>query len=143
MSSEPTSLVEHFASLEDPRVLKKNQHKLLDIVVIAICGIICGADDWVAIAEFGRSKESWFRRFLELPNGIPSHDTFGRVFSLISPTAFQHCFTQWMRSLTGVLEGLVAIDGKTLRRSHDRRANRTAIHMVSAWASENSLVLGW
>ena len=142
MSSEPTSLVEHFASLEDPRVLKKNQHKLLDIVVIAICGIICGADDWVAIAEFGRSKESWFRTFLELPNGIPSHDTFGRVFSLLSPTEFQSCFTRWMRSLTGVFEGLVAVDGKTLRRSHDRRSNRAAIHMVSAWAIENSLVLG-
>ncbi len=142
MSLDPTSLVEHFASLQDPRMLRKNQHNLLDIVVIAICGIICGADDWVSIAEFGRSKEGWFRTFLELPNGIPSHDTFGRVFSLISPTGFQRCFTQWMRSLSGVFEGLVAIDGKTLRRSHDRSSNRSAIHMVSAWASENSLVLG-
>ncbi len=142
MSSEPTSLVEHFGSLKDPRIERKNSHHLIDIVVIAICGIICGADDWVSISEFGRSKESWFRTFLELPNGIPSHDTFGRVFSLISPTGFQRCFTRWMRSLTGVFEGLVAVDGKTLRRSHDRRCERAAIHMVSAWANENSLVLG-
>jgi len=140
--SEPTSLVEHFASLEDPRAIKKTRHELLDIVVIAICGVICGADDWVSIAHFGRAKESWFRSFLALPNGIPSHDTFGRVFSLLSPKAFQSCFSNWMRSLTGVFEGMVAIDGKTLRRSHDRSSNRSAIHMVSAWASENGVVLG-
>jgi predicted transposase YbfD/YdcC len=110
--------------------------------VIAICGLICGADDWVSIAEFGEAKEDWFREFLELPNGIPSHDTFGRTFSLLSPEAFQESFLSWVRSLTGVFEGLVAIDGKTLRRSHDRRAGKAAIHMVSAWASENGLVLG-
>ncbi len=140
--SEPRSLIEHFASLPDPRIIKKNRHKLLDIVVIAICAIICGADDFVSIAEFGKAKESWFREFLELPNGIPSHDTFGRVFSLLSPQAFEECFINWMRSLTGVFKGLVAIDGKTLRRSHDRGSGRSAIHMVSAWASENGLVLG-
>ncbi len=140
--SAPTSLVEHFVSLADPRIVKKNRHNLLDIVVISICAVICGADDWVAVADFGRAKERWLRSFLELPNGIPSHDTFGRVFSLLSPKAFQQCFTSWMRSLNGVFEGLVAIDGKCLRRSHDRRSNRSAIHMVSAWASENGLVLG-
>jgi len=138
----PQSLVYHFASLEDPRVLGRSRHKLIDILVIAICGVICGADDWVSIAEFGKAKEEWFRGFLELPNGIPSHDTFGRTFSLLSPEAFQESFASWIRSLTGVFEGLVAIDGKTLRRSHDRRAGKAAIHMVSAWASESGLVLG-
>ncbi len=138
----PPSLIHHFASLEDPRVLGRNRHKLIDILVIAICGVICSADDWVSIAEFGEAKEDWFREFLELPNGIPSHDTFGRTFSLLSPEAFQKSFISWVRSLTGVFEGLVAIDGKTLRRSHDRRSGKAAIHMVSAWASENGFVLG-
>jgi len=138
----PHSLVYHFASLEDPRVLERSRHKLIDILVIAICGVICGADDWVSIAEFGEAKEGWFREFLELPNGIPSHDTFGRTFSLLSPEAFQESFVSWVRSLTGVFEGLVAIDGKTLRRSHDHRAGKAAVHMVSAWASENGVVLG-
>jgi predicted transposase YbfD/YdcC len=141
-SPRPPSLVHHFASLEDPRVLGRNRHNLIDILVIAICGVICSADDWVSIAEFGEAKEDWFREFLELPNGIPSHDTFGRTFSLLSPEAFQESFISWVRSLTGVFEGLVAIDGKTLRRSHDRRSGKAAIHMVSAWASENSFVLG-
>ena len=141
-SPSPPSLVHHFASLEDPRVLGRNRHNLIDILVIAICGVICSADDWVSIAEFGEAKEDWFREFLELPNGIPSHDTFGRTFSLLSPEAFQESFISWVRSLTGVFEGLVAIDGKTLRRSHDRRSGKAAIHMVSAWASENSFVLG-
>ena len=115
-SPRPPSLVHHFASLEDPRVLGRNRHNLIDILVIAICGVICSADDWVSIAEFGEAKEGWFREFLELPNGIPSHDTFGRTFSLLSPEAFQESFVSWVRSLTGVFEGLVAIDGKTLRR---------------------------
>ncbi len=141
-SPSPQSLIHHFAPLEDPRVTGRSQHKLIDILVIAICGVICGADDWVAIAGFGEAKEDWFREFLELPNGIPSHDTFGRTFSLLSPEAFQESFTSWIRSLTGVFEGLIAIDGKTLRRSHDRRAGKAAIHMVSAWASEYGLVLG-
>jgi predicted transposase YbfD/YdcC len=140
--SEPTTLSEHFTPLRDPRMINKNRHKLLDVVVIAICAVIGGAEDWVSIAEFSRAKESWFRRFLELPHGIPSHDTLGRVFALISPSEFQSCFTSWMQSLTGVFKGLMAIDGKTLRRSYDRQANRTAIHLVSAWASENGLVLG-
>ncbi len=138
----PQSLIYHFASLEDPRVLKRSRHQLIDILVIAICGVICGADDWVFIAEFGEAKKEWFRGFLELPNGIPSLDTFGRTFSLLSPAAFQESFASWIRSVTGIFEGLIAIDGKTLRRSHDRRAGKAAIHMVSAWASECGLVLG-
>ena len=138
----PRSLVDHFGSLKDPRVTGRTRHKLVDILVIAICGVICGADDWSSIADFGKAKETWFRGFLELPNGIPSHDTFGRTFSLLSPEAFRESFLCWIRSLTDVFEGLVAIDGKTLRRSHNRRDGTAAIHMVSAWASENGLVLG-
>jgi len=138
----PLSIAEHFASLEDPRLIKKNDHKLLDIMVIAICGMICHAEDWVSIAGFGRAKEDWFRGFLELPNGIPSHDTFNRVFSRLSPTQFQRCFAGWVQALSGTYEGLITIDGKRLRRSHDRGQGKSAIHMVSAWAASNSLVLG-
>lgn len=136
------SIAEHFASLEDPRISSKSEHKLLDIIVIAVCGVICHADDWVSIAQFGRAKEEWLRGFLELPNGIPSHDTFNRVFSRLSPTQFQRCFAGWVQALSGTYEGLIAIDGKRLRRSHDRSEEKSAIHMVSAWASDNALVLG-
>jgi predicted transposase YbfD/YdcC len=139
---DPTSLVAHFSVINDPRIAKKNRHNLIDIIAIAISAVICGADQWTTIEEFAKSKEGWFRQFLELPNGIPSHDTFGRVFSLISPEEFQSCFIGWVRSICGELEGVVAIDGKTLRRSHDRRSNKSAIHVVSAFASENGLVIG-
>lgn len=141
-SPNPLSIAEHFASLEDPRIRRKSDHKLLDIIVIAICGVICHADDWSAIADFGRAKEAWFRGFLELPNGIPSHDTFNRVFARLSPEQFQTCFASWIRALSGICEGLIAIDGKRVRCSHDRSQEKSAIHMVSAWAVENSLVLG-
>lgn len=138
----PLSIAAHFDSLADPRISSKTEHKLLDIIVIAISAVICHADDWVSIVEFGRAKESWFRQFLELPNGIPSHDTFNRVFARLSPTKFQNCFASWVRALSGAYEGLIAVDGKRLRRSHDRSSDKSAIHLVSAWAVENSLVLG-
>jgi predicted transposase YbfD/YdcC len=114
----------------------------VDIIVIAITSILCGADDWNSIEGFGKAKEEWFRRFLQLPAGIPSHDTFRRVFARISPSAFQECFIEWVRDVAGTIKGVIAIDGKTLRRSHDRGLGKKAIHMVSAWAAENSLVLG-
>lgn len=137
------SLVSHFSVIKDPRVTGRNKHKLIDIIVIAICGVICGADDWVSIESFGKSKKDWFSRFLELPGGIPSHDTFGRVFSHISPKHFQECFVDWVRSVASFTEGqIIPIDGKTLRRSHDHKAGKAAIHMVSAWSCENRLVLG-
>jgi predicted transposase YbfD/YdcC len=137
------TIMEHFAELPDPRIDRQKRHILLDIVVIAICGVICGADDWVAIERFGKAKIKWFKQFLELPNGIPSHDTFGRVFARISPMDFQKCFTNWIQSVADIFDGeIVAIDGKTLRRSHDRASDKAAIHMVSAWASKNRLVLG-
>ncbi len=138
----PHTLTEHFAELDDPRVRGKCRHNLLDMLVIAVSGIICQAEDWVTIAEFGRAKERWFRTFLELPNGIPSHDTFGRVFARIDPDRFATCFSGWMRSLSDTLGEVVAIDGKTLRGSYDRDDQRAAIHMVSAWAVDNGVVLG-
>ena len=135
-------LVEHIRILPDPRVKGRCDHLLVDIVVIAITGILCGADDWNTIEGFGKAKEDWFRGFLQLPCGIPSHDTFRRVFARISPAAFQECFIGWVREVAGTIQGVVAIDGKTLRRSHDRSLGKKAIHMVSAWAAENRLVLG-
>jgi len=116
---------------------------LPDIIVITLCGVICGADNWVEIEEFGKAKEDWFRRFLKLPNGIPSHDTFGRVFGLLDPEQFSTCFMDWVRSVSDLAQGeVVAIDGKTLRGCYDRANGRGALHMVSAWASENRMVLG-
>lgn len=138
----PGSLIDHIRLIPDPRIEKKCRHKLVDIVAISICAILCGADDWNAIEGFGKAKEEWFKNFLELPNGIPSHDTFRRLFSILSPEAFEQFFSDWVREVAGLVKGVVAIDGKTLRRSHDRRLGKSAIHMVSAWSVENCLVLG-
>jgi len=136
------SLAEHFGQVIDPRQ-NHVDHLLLDIITIAICAVICGADSWVEVAEFGRAKEKWLRTFLILPHGIPSHDTFGRVFGLIDPDEFQQGFISWITAISHLTAGqVIAIDGKRLRRSHDRRLGKAAIHMVSAWASVNRLVLG-
>jgi len=141
--SPSQSLVGHFAVLEDPRDDTKRRHLLIDMIVIAIAATLCGADGWVQIAQFGRAKEAWLRQFLELPHGIPSHDTFGRVFSLLQPAASAQCFHAWVASIRRVIPGeVIAIDGKTLRRSHDRAKGLAALHLVSAWASANRVVLG-
>jgi hypothetical protein len=133
----------HFAPLTDPRKFHSPPHLLLDIVSIAICAVICGADDWVAIETFGQAKEAWFRKFLRLAHGIPSHDTFGEVFAALDPTQFQHCFVSWVMTVSQLTAGeVVALDGKTLRRSYDKGTGKAAIHLVSAWASQNRLVLG-
>jgi predicted transposase YbfD/YdcC len=137
-----TSLAEHFGPVRDPRQ-HVCDHLLLDIIIIAICAVICGADDWVEVAEFGRTKEPWFRTFLRLPKGIPSHDTFGRVFGLIDPNEFQQSFVSWISTVSHLTAGeVIAIDGKRVRRSHHGWLGKGAIHMVSAWASANRLVLG-
>ena len=138
-----TSIWKHFNSLPDPRVDRTKLHKLEDILTIAICAVICGAETWVDVADFGRAKESWLRTFLELPNGIPSHDTFDRVFAVLAPKPFEGCFQAWVADLAGSSEGkLIAIDGKTLRRSLDRAGGKAAIHLVSAWVHENHAVFG-
>lgn len=138
-----TSISEHFATLTDPRVERSRAHLLVEIVTIALCGVICGADDWVAVETFGREKAEWLGTFLKLPGGIPSHDTFGRVFARVNPEEFRRCFLAWVRAVVGDPgEQVVAIDGKTLRRSHDRRAGKEALHLVSAWATASGLVVG-
>jgi predicted transposase YbfD/YdcC len=144
MPPEPMiSLSDYFAVLPDPRMAKKIDHKLLDILIITICAVLSGANEWVTIASYGRAKQEWLKRFLELPHGIPSHDTFGRVFALLDPQAFQECFLRWVQAVTEVTEGqIVAIDGKTLRGSQDQASGKSAIHVVSAWASANGVVLG-
>ena len=143
MEQNPAATIaEHFSELEDPRRYNK-RHLLHDIIVIAICGAICGADDWVAVEEFGHAKQSWFEEFLELPHGIPSHDTFGDVFGVLDPEQFRRSFIQWVQAVNEVTGGqIVPIDGKKLRRSHDKTLGKNAIHMVSAWAAENHVVLG-
>jgi predicted transposase YbfD/YdcC len=130
-----------FAQVEDPRVERTKRHRLRDIIIIAICGVICGAEGWVEIEEFGRAKEAWFTDLLKLSNGIPSHDTFGRVFAHIDPKQFEASFLEWVRGISKTVQGVIAIDGKTLRRSHNHGEGKKALHMVSAWAVENRLVL--
>jgi predicted transposase YbfD/YdcC len=137
------TIIKNFASLEDPRILLKTAHKLIDIIVIAICAVICGADKWTQVEEFGNAHKKWLKRYLELPNGIPTHDTFGRVFAAINPEHFQRCFAGWIQEVFTLTEGqVIAIDGKTLRRSHDKRSNKAALHMVHAWATANGVLLG-
>jgi predicted transposase YbfD/YdcC len=143
LNGRKISIVEHFSELSDPRVERTKKHLLLDIVVLAVCAVICGAEGWEDIEEFGKQKHAWLKRFLKLPKGIPSHDTIGRVFRLLKPLEFQKCFVSWTKALQETL-GLtfIAIDGKTLRRSFDRASAKNALHMVSAWSTENHLVLG-
>ena len=137
------TIAAYFAGISDPRVERTRLHELLDILVIAICAVICGADTWVEMEAYGRAKEQWLRQFLALPNGIPSHDTFACVLARLKPEELQQCFLRWMQAVSEVTHGeVVAIDGKTLRRSFDRATGKGAIHMVSAWASANRLVLG-
>ena len=137
------TIKEHFGSIQDPRIDRQKLHLLLDIIVIAICASICGADKWEDVETFGKAKKDWFKTFLELPNGIPSHDTFNRVFNRLDPVEFQISFLNWISAASELIGGqVIAIDGKVLRRSHDRGIGKAAIDMVSAWATKNHLVLG-
>jgi predicted transposase YbfD/YdcC len=138
-----TKLSEHFETIKDPRIERTKRHKLVDILTIAILAVICGADSWVGMESFGKAKQKWLKRILALPNGIPSHDTFARLFARLNPEQFQACFLSWVQSLVRLSAGeVVAIDGKTLRQSYDSGDDKAAIHMVSAWATANRLVLG-
>ena len=130
-----------FSQVEDPRVERTKYHRIRDIIIIAICGVICGAEGWVEIEEFGKAKEAWFTDLLNLSNGIPSHDTFGRVFARLDPKQFEASFVEWVKGISKTVKGVIAVDGKTLRRSHDHAAGKKALHVVSAWAVENRLVL--
>jgi predicted transposase YbfD/YdcC len=142
---EPSSFQDHFSSLTDPRSphAPNQRHALIDILVLAVCAVICGAEGWEDIEEYGKAQAEWFTEVLELPHGIPCHDTFRRVLSLLDPDELTQCFVSWTAALSDLCGGdIVSIDGKTLRRSFDRAASKGAIHMVSAWANRNRLVLG-
>ena len=137
-----TTISEHFSEIKDPRIERNKLHNLIDIIRITLCAVITGAKSWLDIELFGQCKYKWFKSFLELPNGIPSHDTFNRVFSRINPKELEKCFSNWMKSTNDLLPGeQIAIDGKTLRRSHDKSIKQKAIVMVSAFFRQRELVL--
>jgi predicted transposase YbfD/YdcC len=146
--SNPTDLLNvsflnHFENLTDPRIERSKEHLLIDIVAIAILAVISGADGWVSIELSGKAKYEWLKGFLELPNGIPSHDTFSRVFARIEPKQFQECFLSWVNSITQKLKlEVIAIDGKTMKQSYDRNQSQKPLHIVSAWSASHQLVLG-
>ena len=144
METHPSaSLIRHFEELPDPRTGNAKTHIFLEILIIAILAVICGADGWSDVELFGKTKKAWLKTFLKLPKGIPSHDTFGRVFAKLKPEEFRKRFIEWVRAVETLTAGqVIAVDGKKLRRSHDQQAGKAAIYMVSAWATENQLVLG-
>jgi len=143
MSENPIPSIETcFGDIEDPRVSGRCWYPLIEVISIAICGAIAGAETWVDIETFGTSKQEWLRQFLELKHGIPSHDTFGDIFTVIDGDEFQRSFMRWVEDIFTITEGqVVSIDGKTARRSHDKAIGKDAIHVVSAWASVNGITL--
>jgi predicted transposase YbfD/YdcC len=141
-SMKSARVQDHFADLTDPR-RREVTYPLINVVVIAVCAVICGADDFVAIAKFGRTKRAWLARFLDLTNGIPSHDRFNAILGAIKPAEFEKCLLGWILALHEITDGqVIAVDGKTLRRSFDAANSKSAIHMVSAWATANQISLG-
>lgn len=137
------SIVEHFGSLQDPRIERKKLHSLKDIIVLVICAVVGGAEGWEAIEEFAHEKEDWLRKFIPLKNGIPSHDCIAYVISRLSVKGFQECFMSWTQAVAQKSGGqIISVDGKTARGSRDRKNNRNPLHMVSAWAEQSRLVLG-
>jgi predicted transposase YbfD/YdcC len=137
-----TSISRHFVNIRDPRDEAKTQHSLLSILTIVLCAIIGGSEDFYDIEEFAKCKEEFFRTFLDLPNGMPSHDTINRVISRLDPKEFSNCIVEWTKTLSEKLKGVIAIDGKTLRRSYQDASKKNPLHIVSAWSSENGIVLG-
>jgi predicted transposase YbfD/YdcC len=145
-AKEQSPLVDALAAVPDPRRQCKDlRHPLVDVLVVGFCGVLCGCEDFVELETFGRKKADFFRRFLELPEGIPSHDTFRRVFQAVCPEALQRCLLQWLQGVRQAAPAageVIAIDGKTLRRTFDRAQGLGALHLVSAWATANGLTLG-
>lgn len=143
---KPPPITSYFLTITDPRIDRQKEHLLIDVIMVSICAVICGAESWVDIANFGESKKAWLKTFLKLPNGIPSHDTFGRVFSLLDPKQFQESFALWIRSVVDLADGdVIAIDGKTNRRTGGltRKGKKLKpLHLVSAWATRNGVALG-
>lgn len=139
---QSTRFGDHFSSLPDPRMERKKLHSLMDVLFIAVCGVICGATSFVDMEDFGESKIDWFRERLELRGGIPSHDTFRRVFSMIDPEEFRACFMSWTQAIGQAVDDIVAFDGKTLRHSFDTATGLSAIHMLNAWSSANDFCIG-
>jgi predicted transposase YbfD/YdcC len=142
MEAQLTSISKHFGEMTDPRSDFRIHYPLVSIMTITLCAVICGADGFNDIAFFGESKKEWFSTFLDLPYGVPSHDTINRFFSMLSPSEFSKCFIAWTQDLAVKISGVIAIDGKTLRKSFDAASEKKAIHMVSAWCHNNELVLG-
>ncbi len=142
-ANQELSLAHHFADLTDPRIDRSHLHELIDIVAIAICAVVAGAESWDDIEDFGKAKHAWLKSFLALPNGIPSHDTVRRLFERLDPEQFQKGFLGWVEALHEATEHpVIALDGKTLRRSFDRAKGKSALHLVHAWATANHLLLG-
>lgn len=137
------SIQEAFSSLKDPRVERHKRHQLIDIIVLTICAVISGSDGWEAIQQFGKNKQEWFKKWIDLENGIPSHDCIARVISRIDSAKMAECFITWANGISELTKGeVVAIDGKTARHSYDRKNKLGAIHMVSAWANQAGMSLG-
>ena len=143
MTLEDNSIVRYFSDLPEHRIERTRLHKLIDIVFISLCSTLCGYDEWEEMELFAKTKEAWFRRFIELPNGIPSHDTLRRFWLQLDPEAFRCSFQNWIASLgIDTQDKIIAIDGKTLRGSGKRTQGNTPVHMVSAWLHENNIVIG-
>jgi predicted transposase YbfD/YdcC len=143
ISRDRQSIIDFFSVIPDPRIDRTKHHKLMDILILSICAIICGANNFVAIENFGKVRKEWLESFLELKGGIPSHDTISRVFSLIDSKILQECFIQWLQASIAVIDGeVVSIDGKTMRGSRNSSEGKPAAHIVSAFSSESKMVLG-
>jgi len=137
------SIMEYFATVEDPRIERSRLHPLASILALSLCAVVCGANSFATIEVFGKAREAWLRTFLDLPNGIPSHDTLARVFALLNPKKLERAFREWVSAITTLTKGeVVAIDGKTLRRSFQKAGSGAFVHMVSAWSCGNQVVLG-
>jgi len=141
--ADPRLFIDHFSEITDPRIHRRRKHDLIDILFSAICAVLCGAEDCVAMADFARGRLAWLRQFVPMRGGAPSHDTFSRVFALLNPGPLHECFIKWTQTIQSITHGeVIALDGKTVRHSFDTATNKSAIHMVSAWGALNGLVLG-